>query len=93
MINISKIDSLGLSKSMYKDGYFVHLDKSHYQESFNAMIKKNRLIYENMINDLYYLGKVLDKKFRYIYWSYNIFLAGLILTVFAFLLVFFFEYY
>jgi hypothetical protein len=47
------------------------------------------LLYGNLTRDLYFLGKVLDKKYRYLTISYNVFMVGFIVTVMTFLLVLF----
>ena len=49
----------------------------------------SELLYGNMVRDLYYLGKVLDKKYRYLSISYNIFMVGFIATVGTFLIALF----
>ncbi len=38
-----------------------------------------------MIRDLYFLGLVLDKKFKLLNYSYSVFIGGLIITVISFL--------
>ncbi|RMF21352.1 MAG: phosphohydrolase, partial [Bacteroidetes bacterium] len=47
------------------------------------------LLYGNMARDLYHLGKVLDKKYRYLTISYNLFMVGFIATVLSFLVLLF----
>jgi len=46
-------------------------------------------MYGNMTRDLYYLGKVLDKKYRLLTMSYNIFMVGFATTVLFFLIALF----
>ena len=86
--NVTKYDQSPdhVKRNFFFFGNYAHLDKDQYDESFKALMKDKRLIYDNMVNDLYYLGKVLDRKFRFINWSYNIFLVGLVLTVITFLI-------
>lgn len=67
-------------------GNYVHLEREQYEEAFEEMMKEKDLVYGNMIRDLFHLGGILDKKFRYLKWSYNTFLVGLILTVSSFLI-------
>ena len=41
-----------------------------------------------MTRDLYYLGKVLAQKYRYLTYCYNIFMFGMILSVILFAMAF-----
>jgi len=44
-------------------------------------------LFRAMNRDLYYLGKVLDRKYRLLYLAYNLFLFGFIGAVVSFLVV------
>jgi hypothetical protein len=55
----------------------------------DAVLRDGELLYGNMVRDLYFLGKVLDKKYRYLTMSYNIFMIGFIATVITFLIAIF----
>ncbi len=66
-------------------GNFVNLELEEYEEAMDAMFREGELMYGNMTRDLYFLGKVLDKKYRYLTHSYNIFMVGFVATVLIFL--------
>ena len=92
-----KVTSL-LHKNMSKDkikknivffGNFVNLDLDQYEEAMDAMFRDSELIYGNMTRDLYYLGKVLDKKYRFLTVSYTIFMIGFVAAVGTFLFALF----
>jgi Family of unknown function (DUF5706) len=70
-------------------GNFIHLDLDQYEEAMDAVLRDGELLYGNMVRDLYFLGKVLDKKYRYLTMSYNIFMVGFIATVVTFLIAIF----
>jgi hypothetical protein len=70
-------------------GNFIKMDLEKYEEAMDAMFRDSELLYGNMARDLYYLGKVLDKKYRYLSISYNIFMIGFIATVITFLILLF----
>lgn len=70
-------------------GNFVHLDIDQYEEAMDRVFRDDALIYGNMTRDLYYLGKVLDKKYKYLSISYNIFMVGFVATVGSFLVLLF----
>lgn len=66
-------------------GNFIHLKVDKYEEMVEEMFQDTELLYGNMTRDLYYLGKVLDKKYRFLSISYNIFMVGFVATVLFFL--------
>jgi hypothetical protein len=67
-------------------GGFVKLSKDSFTRLMAKNLRDSNLLYENLTHDLYALGQVLDKKYRYLSVSYKIFISGLIATVAAFLL-------
>ncbi|HED31335.1 MAG TPA: HD domain-containing protein [Prosthecochloris aestuarii] len=62
-------------------GSFVNLDLEEYEWGVNEMLKDKPYYIANMIRDTYFLGKVLDKKYRYLRLSYDIFMYGLIISI------------
>jgi len=85
-LNTAKTPKSDLPKNIIFFGNFVHLELDEYEEAMDTMFRDGELLYGNMTRDLYYLGKVLDKKYRYLTNSYNIFMVGFVATV----LIFFF---
>jgi len=65
-------------------GNFFRMGVDDYTWAMNQMLKDGEYLYESMIKDIYYLGVVLAKKYRYLRWSYTIFMIGLIISVIAF---------
>lgn len=88
-LNSKKTPRQEVKKNIVFFGNFVQLDLVEYEEAMDAMFRDSELMYGNMTRDLYYLGKVLDKKYRYLIVSYNIFMVGFIATVGTFLLALF----
>lgn len=66
-------------------GNFVKLPLEEFSLAMDKTMQSGTLLYNSMVEDLYHLGKVLDKKYRYLSISYNIFMVGLIITVVLFL--------
>ncbi len=62
-------------------GSFVNLDIDQYEWGVKEMLKDKPYYIANMIRDTYYLGKVLDKKYKYLKLSYEIFMVGLIISI------------
>lgn len=72
-------------------GNFVHLSLDQYEAAVDAMLRDGSLLFGNMTRDLYYLGQVLDRKYRLLTFSYTIFMMGFVATVGAFLGAYFLE--
>ncbi|MEL6719562.1 MAG: Pycsar system effector family protein [Bacteroidota bacterium] len=70
-------------------GNFVPLELEEYEEIMDEVLRKEELIYGNMSRDLYFLGKVLSKKYYYLTISYNVFMLGFSISVFLFLFMLF----
>ena len=67
-------------------GNFHKMQLQDYQWGMNQMIKDREYLYNTMMMDIYFLGVVLAKKYRYLRIAYTIFMWGLILSVLAFAL-------
>ena len=65
-------------------GNFHKMQLQDYQWDMNQMICDKEYLYNTMIMDIYYLGVVLARKYRFLRISYTIFMYGLILAVIAF---------
>lgn len=69
-------------------GNFFNMKLEDFQWGMMEMIKDPEFQYNSMTRDLYFLGKVLSKKYRYLTYCYNIFMFGLILVVLLFAYMF-----
>ncbi|MBW3524896.1 Pycsar system effector family protein [Chryseobacterium sp. NKUCC03_KSP] len=65
-------------------GNFHQMEFDHYLNSMHDLIKDRDYIYDSMVKDLYYLGKVLDRKYKLLSITYKIFMAGIIISVLSF---------
>jgi hypothetical protein len=65
-------------------GNFYKMELDEYNWAMHEMLKDKDFIYGNMIKDVYFLGVVLARKYRYLRISYSIFMYGLIAAVLAF---------
>lgn len=66
--------------------YNMEIDDFHW--GMMEMIKDSDFLYSSMTRDLYYLGKVLAQKYRYLSWCFSVFMYGLIIAVIAFAISF-----
>ena len=69
-------------------GNFYNMSLDDFQWGVNEMLTDSDYLYSSMSRDLYYLGIVLAKKFRYLSFCYNIFMYGIIVSVLSFVLAF-----
>jgi hypothetical protein len=69
-------------------GNFHGMDIEDYEWSMKEMMKDGDYLYGSLIKDIYYLGKVLGKKYKFLRLAYNIFMFGFVLSVIAFTMVF-----
>ena len=69
-------------------GNFYKMPLEEYDWAMNEMMKDRDYLYSNMIKDLYFLGLVLQRKYNLLRIAYNLFMAGIIITVIAFVIAF-----
>ena len=67
-------------------GNFFNMKEDDYVDGVMELIYKGDDLYKTIAKDTYYLGKIIDKQFKYLRKSFNIFLAGIILAVVAFVM-------
>ncbi|MEP5940388.1 Pycsar system effector family protein, partial [Maribacter dokdonensis] len=65
-------------------GNFHTMEIKDFKAKLRDIIKSKESIYDSLSMDLYYLGKVLQEKYRLLRWTYTVFLVGIILSVIAF---------
>ncbi|HEX8692809.1 MAG TPA: polyphosphate kinase 1 [Longimicrobium sp.] len=71
-------------------GSFVSLNPQEYEEGVEELMQDPGRLYRSMARDIYGLGTVLDRKFRYLRAAYNVFLVGLVTGVLLFLVMYIF---
>jgi hypothetical protein len=67
-------------------GNFHNMELSAYSKALKGMMTDYDDLYDSLIKDQYFLGKVLGKKYHFLRISYTIFMFGLIFSVIAFIL-------
>lgn len=66
---------------------FAKLSKDEYLERMRTLLSDHGQVYETMSDQLYWLGKMADKKFKMLRSSYAVFRWGIILSILMFLVV------
>lgn len=69
-------------------GNFYNMKLDEYHWGMMQMIKDKEFLYSAMTKDLYFLGVVLAKKYKYLTYCYNVFMYGMIAVVLAFVAAF-----
>lgn len=69
-------------------GNFHKVSLEEYTWAMKEMMKDRTYLYDSMVKDLYYLGIVLNRKYRLLRTTYTIFTIGIIVSVLAFYLAF-----
>lgn len=70
-------------------GNFHQLKPETYEWGMGELMRDRDYLYKTLAKDIYYMGKVLAIKYRYLNIGYMIFMYGLIASVFTFGLCFF----
>lgn len=69
-------------------GNFHKMKLDDYQWAINELIKDKEYVYSSLTKDLYFLGLVLNRKYKILRWTYTIFIIGIIVSVFAYAMAF-----
>jgi predicted metal-dependent HD superfamily phosphohydrolase len=69
-------------------GNFYKMPLNEYEWAMNEMMKDNQYMYGSMIKDLYFLGLVLNRKYKLLRITYTIFMIGIIVSVLSFVYAF-----
>jgi hypothetical protein len=68
-------------------GNFHRMGLDDFHWGMNEMMKDPEYLYSSMIRDIYFLGKVLGKKYQLLRISYSVFMFGIIIAVLSFAVV------
>ncbi len=69
-------------------GNFHSMKLEEFESGINEMMKDSDFLYGSMTRDFYYLGQVLNRKYKYLRICYRVFMFGIILSVLAFVVAF-----
>ncbi|NNE31486.1 MAG: phosphohydrolase [Winogradskyella sp.] len=72
-------------------GNFHKMELDKYQNAFSKLITNKDDVYNTLTKDLYFLGSVLDSKYRLLRYTYFVFMGGIIISVITFALAFIFR--
>jgi hypothetical protein len=69
-------------------GNFHKMPLKEFQDGMEQVMNDRDYLYKSLMKDLYFLGKVLDKKYKLLRVAYNIFMVGIILSLLSFVIAF-----
>jgi predicted metal-dependent HD superfamily phosphohydrolase len=69
-------------------GNFHAMNVEDYQWGMKEMMKDADYLYGSLIKDIYYLGRVLGTKYRYLRIAYSIFMYGFVIAILSFIIAF-----
>ena len=67
-------------------GNFHGMDLDRYDWGMKEMMKDGDFLYSSLIRDIYFLGKVLGKKYRLLRKAYTCFMIGFVISILAFMM-------
>ena len=70
-------------------GNFHRMPYDQFEWAMNEIINDHDFVYESLTRDLYLLGGVLNRKYRLLRITYNIFMTGIILSVLSFIVTYY----
>lgn len=69
-------------------GNFHKMPLEDFQEGMQEIMNDRDYLYRSLMKDLYFLGIVLDKKYKILRTAYTVFMFGIIVSVIAFVIAF-----
>jgi HD superfamily phosphodiesterase len=69
-------------------GNFHKMSLTEFEWAIGELMKDKDYLYNSMTKDLYFLGKVLDRKYKLLRLTYTVFMIGIIVSVIAFAIAF-----
>lgn len=72
-------------------GNFHKMKLEDFEWAISELLQDKNYVYNSLTKDLYFLGKVLDRKYRILRITYTIFMSGMIISVIAFAVSFKFS--
>jgi predicted metal-dependent HD superfamily phosphohydrolase len=89
--NFTREDILNKKTNLLFFGNFFKSELEEYKWGMSTMMKDPDYLYGTLVDDIYYLGIVLGRKYRLVRIAYSVFMIGLIISAFAFIIAILFN--
>jgi predicted metal-dependent HD superfamily phosphohydrolase len=80
----TKEDVINKNVNLTFFGNFHKMKLEEFEWAISELLKDKDYVYNSLTKDLYFLGKVLERKYRILRITYTIFMIGIIISVIAF---------
>lgn len=87
----SKEDILNKKTNLLFFGNFHGMDIDDYQWGVSEMMKDADYLYSSLTRDVFFLGKVLGKKYRILRYAYTTFMIGFVVSILLFIIRFYWD--
>ena len=84
--NFTREDILNRKTNLLFFGNFFKSELEEYRWGMNTMMRDPNYLYGVLVDDIYYLGKVLGRKYRLVRIAYSVFMIGILVSAFAFII-------
>ncbi len=74
-------------------GNFYNMSLEDFDWGFNEMMKDREYLYGSLIKDLYFLGRVLGRKYKLIRIAYSIFMYGIVTSVLGYVISYIYYFH
>lgn len=89
--NFTREDILNRKTNLLFFGNFFKSELEEYKWGMSTMMKDPDYLYGTLVDDIYYLGIVLGRKYRLVRIAYSVFMIGLVVSAFAFIIAILFN--
>ena len=87
-LNLKREDIRQKKGNLLFFGNFINMPLEDYEWGMTEIMNDRDYLYKNLIRDIYYLGIVLGKKYRFLRYAYDSFMYGLIVSLLTYILAF-----
>jgi predicted metal-dependent HD superfamily phosphohydrolase len=89
--NFTRDQILNRKTNLLFFGNFHKAKLEEYKWGMSTMMRDPNYLYGSLVDDIYYLGKVLGRKYRLVRIAYNVFMIGILASVLAFIIAILFH--
>jgi len=84
---LTNIDKVGKGvTNLFFYGNFWRMPLDQYKSGLEKVATNDAILDDTVVNDLYFLGKALGRKFHQLRICYSIFMVGMVLTVISYVI-------
>ena len=87
----SREDILNKKTNLLFFGNFHGMDIADYQWGVSEMMKDADYLYSSLTRDVFFLGKVLGRKYRILRYAYTTFMVGFVVSILLFIIRFYWD--